>query len=100
MNLLRAFVHDTRPEALIDHIEYGIRQGFANHLAFGADYFYTKEHPDKSRIPFYFPEHEDARSYAAILENLEARGLSQESIEHLAHKNVTRFLADTLFNKG
>lgn len=97
MNFLRAFMHDTRPEALFEHIEYGVAQGFASTLAFGADYFYTKSHPDKSRIPFYFPEYEDARSYLGILETLEARGLSPDTLEGIAHGNVSRFLAKTLF---
>ena len=71
INLLRAFLHPTNPNILIDHIMHGLELGGENALCFGADYFYTKSHPDKSRIPFYFAEHEHAGKYQEIIQHPE-----------------------------
>lgn len=76
INFLRAYVNNEDPSKLIEHIIYGIENGAEGLLAFGADFFYTKTHPDPSRVPFYFPEHENASVYQNILADLNGRGLS------------------------
>ncbi|WP_226390001.1 dipeptidase [Penaeicola halotolerans] len=91
INFLRAFLDNDVPERVFDHILYGFEHGAADCLCFGADYFYTKNHPDKSRIPFYFPVVEDASCYPDILDILAERGLSQRQLEALAYGNAQQF---------
>ena len=93
MNFLRAFTNNDEPSALLDHIRYGFDlPGGENSMAFGADFFYTGDFPDPSRIPYYFPEHEDATKYHAILEELKG-SLNEDQLDALAYKNVERFIA-------
>ncbi|AHM60602.1 Zn-dependent dipeptidase, microsomal dipeptidase [Flammeovirgaceae bacterium 311] len=96
INFLRAYVHDENPEALAEHILYGLEQGAEDLLCFGADFFYTKDMPDLSRVPFYFREHENAGRYPEILKQLAERGLSQEQLRKLSYGNADRFLESIL----
>ena len=92
MNFLRAFLNDSRPEALLEHLQYGIAQGAEDLLCFGADFFYTKDHPDQSRNPFYFPEHKNAGKYPALLAQLASSGLSAAQLRKISYENVYRFM--------
>lgn len=96
INFLRAYVDNDRPKTLIDQFRYGIEQGAEDLLCFGADFFYTKNHPDKSRVPFYFSEHEHAGKYPSIMEQLADAGLSQEQIRKISYKNAYDFLCGLL----
>lgn len=92
MNFLRAFVNTGDPNALLQHIRYGFEKGAEDAICFGADYFYTSDFPDPTRVPFYFPEHEQAgTSYTYLLNKLQEH-LSQQQLEKLAHQNVQRFM--------
>ncbi|MBF9251737.1 membrane dipeptidase [Pontibacter sp. 172403-2] len=92
INFLRAFLHNEDPEALLHHIRYGLEQGAQDCLCFGADYFYTLDNPDLSRIPFYFKEHEQAgASYTYILNRLQEQ-LPSEQLRKLAYRNVQAFI--------
>ena len=93
MNFLRAFLNPEKPAALEDHILYGLKKGASEALCFGADFYYTKDHPDKSRIPFYFREHENATRYKGILGHLQETGLSNEQLGKISYENVYRFIA-------
>ena len=93
MNFLRAFVDNDRPEALLEHIEYGMNlPGGEQAVCFGADFFFLDDHPDQTRIPFLFPQHENASKYQGILDDLGNR-LTAEQKARLAHRNVERFIA-------
>ena len=96
MNFLRAYVNNNSPEALLDHIEYGIANGAEDCLAMGADFFYTKNHPDASRRPFYFTEHENAATYPAILQQLKQRGLKNKQLKKIAFENALHFFGNQL----
>jgi len=91
INFLRAFLNTEDPNAFYDHIDYGIYLGGSNAMCFGADYFYTAKHPDQSRKPFFFKEHENASCYPSLLEHLSAR-LSPEQLENMGNKNVRDFI--------
>ena len=39
INFLRAFLNDKNPEAIFDHIAYGVSLGASKSLCFGADFF-------------------------------------------------------------
>lgn len=91
LNFLRAFVNNSIPNALFDHIEYAIKIGAQDNICFGADYFYHKDHPDKSRIPFFFTEHENASCYPNVLEIIDFKFGSQIT-DKIANKNAIRFL--------
>ncbi|PKV66891.1 dipeptidase [Pontibacter ramchanderi] len=92
MNFLRAFVNNDQPEALLQHILYGFEQGAEDSISFGADYFYTLDSPDLSRVPYYFKEHEHAgTSYTHLLEQLQGK-LTPLQLEKLAYRNAQRFM--------
>jgi microsomal dipeptidase-like Zn-dependent dipeptidase len=91
MNFLRAFLHPDDPSSLIKHIQHGIELGAQDALCFGADFFYTKNHPDQSRVPFFFKEHENAGKYQQILQSLEP-ALQPSQVEALAFGNAMNFL--------
>ncbi|HNP18351.1 MAG TPA: membrane dipeptidase [Fulvivirga sp.] len=91
MNFLRAFMNNDDPNALYDHIAHGLSLGGANSICFGADFFYTGNHPDQSRRPFYFKEHENASCYPALLKELTKR-TNAEQVEAISHKNVANYI--------
>ena len=93
MNFLRAFTNNDDPSALLDHMAYAVSlEKGEESLCFGADFFYTEASPDPARIPYYFPQYEDATKYQSILNALGER-LSASQKEKMAHQNVERFIA-------
>lgn len=93
INFLRAFLDDKNPERILDHILHAIEIGSEENLCFGADFFYTKDFPDKKRHPFYFPIVEDASKYPSFLDELSDL-LNKEQLEKMAYKNCQRFFKD------
>jgi microsomal dipeptidase-like Zn-dependent dipeptidase len=91
INFLREFVDPDKPETLQAHIEHGLALGAEEALCFGADFFHTGDHPDKSRIPFFFPQHENALCYQPLLADL-CKNHGEAHIRRLAHGNVISFL--------
>jgi len=94
INFLRAFLDNAVPEKLFDHIKHGFAIGAEDSICFGADFFYTKDFPDKSRHPFYFPLAENASKYPSLLESLK-NDLSETQLQKLAYKNCQRFFKET-----
>ncbi|WP_194774938.1 dipeptidase [Pararhodonellum marinum] len=90
INFLRAFLDTENPERIFDHLMYGFQNGLEDQMAFGADFFYTHSFPDRSRIPFYFPNVENASKYPSILAHLRNQ-LNPEQLEKLAYKNAQAF---------
>lgn len=93
VNFLRAFLDVDHPERIFDHLLYAFEQGAENQICFGADFFYTKDFPDKSRFPFYFPIVENATKYPLVLEHLKDN-LSTAQLEKLAFGNCSRFFGN------
>ena len=91
MNFLRAFLHPDDPAVLLEHINHGMQLGGRNALCFGADFYCTKDHPDRERVPFYFPEHENAGKYQEILHDLQD-GRTRDDREALAFGNALDFM--------
>jgi membrane dipeptidase len=91
VNFLRAFVNNEDSNALYQHINHGIELGGVNSICFGADYFNTDSHPDRSRVPFYFKEHADASCYQSIIETI-SQQVSPDVIEGISSKNVMNYL--------
>jgi membrane dipeptidase len=89
VNFLRAFLDSEQPERLMEHLLYGSRLSEQT-IAFGADFFYTKDFPDESRHPIYFPLAENASKYPSIL-SLLSQELAQGQLQKLAYENVFRF---------
>ncbi|NVJ86454.1 MAG: membrane dipeptidase [Algoriphagus sp.] len=90
VNFLRAFLDNSVPERLFEHILHGFEIGGDNAQSFGADFFYTGDFPDPSRYPFYFPLAENASKYPEILETLKG-SLSASQLGKLAYQNVRNF---------
>lgn len=93
LNFLRAFVNNDDPNALYQHINHGLELGGLNSICFGADYFGTDRHPDRSRVPFYFKEHGDASQYPSIIETI-AQQVSPEVVDGISSKNVMNYLTE------
>jgi len=90
VNFLRAFLDPEVPERLFEHILHGFELGGKNAICFGADYFYTKDFGDPSRVPFYFPLAENSGKYPSLIASLEDK-LSSEDLEGLAYRNSLEF---------
>ncbi|MDN3693266.1 membrane dipeptidase [Chryseobacterium tructae] len=91
LNFIKDYVDLENPEKLYEHIQYGLDLGGENNIAYGADYFYWKDHPDTSRHPFFFEEHSNASVYPAINKEIEKR-FSAELVEKISHKNALDFI--------
>lgn len=91
LNFIKDYVDLQHPERLYDHIQYGLDLGGEDSIAYGADYFYWKDHPDTSRHPFFFPEHSNASVYPVINKEIEKR-FSSELVEKISHKNALKFI--------
>lgn len=92
MNFLRAFVHPTDPDVLLEHIQMGIEKA-EDQVAFGADFFYRKGIPDPERQPLFFEEHEDAGKYPNIVQQLKDLGIDQTRLEKLCYQNLFNFMS-------
>ncbi|GEN65936.1 dipeptidase [Chryseobacterium rhizosphaerae] len=91
LNFIKDYVDLEEPERLYEHIQYGLDLGGADSIAYGADYFYWKDHPDTPRHPFFFPEHSNASVYPSINKEIEER-FSAELVEKISHKNALQFI--------
>ncbi len=92
INFLRAYLHPTNADYLIEHLLFGLEH-FPDSLCFGADFFYTEDHPDQTRKPFFFPEHQNASVYPQVLSQLRARGITENMLNKLAYQNAFNFLS-------
>ncbi|WP_296702792.1 membrane dipeptidase, partial [Algoriphagus sp.] len=90
VNFLRAFLDNDVPERLFDHLLHGFHIGGKKAMCFGADFFYTKDFGDPSRIPFYFPLAENSSKYPSLLDHLENE-LNEQELTNLAYKNAVNF---------
>lgn len=90
VNFLRAFLDTDVPERLFEHILHGFEVGAEKNICFGADFFYTKNFGDPSRIPFYFPLAENAGKYPSLLDSLEI-DLTEKQLKGLAFENALNF---------
>ncbi|MFH2036532.1 MAG: membrane dipeptidase [Candidatus Zixiibacteriota bacterium] len=96
VNFLRAFMHNEDPSYMMKHIEHGLKLGGEKTIAFGADYFYTADHPDyHNRVPFYHKGHEDASKYQSILAQIESE-FGEKIAQSIAHANALRFIKETI----
>jgi len=91
INLLRAFLNPENENALYKHIHYGIQLGAEDNLCFGADYFYCDSHPDQSRKPFFFPNHDAASKYPQIINTI-AKTISMPFAEKFSGSNLLHFI--------
>lgn len=91
LNFIRNCVDDTNPEMLYEHIQYGLDLGAEDAVAYGADFFFWKNHPDKSRYPVFFEGYDDASVFNAINKEIEKR-FSSELAEKVSHKNALDFI--------
>ncbi|AQX51400.1 dipeptidase [Elizabethkingia anophelis] len=93
INFIKDYIHKTNPEVIYDHIAYGIDLGTENNLAYGGDFFYDKDHPDKSRYPFFFKGMDDATAYNTINERL-MKVYEPEIVNKISHQNALRFIRE------
>ncbi|MCH7410280.1 membrane dipeptidase [Belliella sp. DSM 111904] len=90
INFLRAFLNTEDPDGIYEHIRYAFETGVGDQVCFGADFFYTVGFPDIGRVPFYFPNVENASKYPEILATL-SEELKQNQLEKLAFRNAQEF---------
>jgi len=91
VNFVRAFLHETDPNQVYEHIAYGLNKGLS--MSFGADFFSTIMLNDPSRIPYFFDSLSNASQYAEILKTLmNKKGYDMETCGALAHENAMDWL--------
>ena len=91
LNFVRAFVNNEHAEVLYEHLNHGLQLGGEKSVAYGADFFYTKSHPDKSRIPFYHKEQENSACYQNLNKQIEQQ-FGKRIMENISSKNAIDFL--------
>ena len=91
LNFVRAFVNPEESSALQSHAAHGLQLGAENAMCYGADYFYTKNNQDESRIPFYFAAHENAGCYPQINKTLEEQ-FGKKQTDKISSQNALDFL--------
>ncbi|WP_313091308.1 dipeptidase [Chryseobacterium flavum] len=91
LNFIKDYIDPDHSEKLYEHIRYGLELGGENSIAYGADYFYYKDHPDTSRHPFFFTGHSDASVYPMINEEIKEK-FSPELAGKISHKNALDFI--------
>ncbi|WP_020528649.1 dipeptidase [Flexithrix dorotheae] len=97
MNFVRAFVDNDHHYTLQNHIRFGWANGLEDHLAFGADFFWTGSLNDPQRIPYFHPEHENAGKYPSIIDHLKVGEEEMEKLEKLCYLNVCKFIKSQIF---
>ncbi|WP_295201509.1 membrane dipeptidase [uncultured Chryseobacterium sp.] len=91
LNFIKDYIDHHHPKRLYEHIRYALSLGAENCIAYGGDFFYDKEHPDQSRVPFFFDEYKDATAYNTINRRL-SQDFSPEIMKKISHQNVLDFL--------
>lgn len=91
LNFIKDYIDHHHPDRFYEHIQYGLDLGAENCIAYGADFFFDKDHPDQSRYPFFFDEFKDATKYNSINKRI-AEDLSTEIMKKISHKNVLSFI--------
>lgn len=91
LNFIRNCIDEKNPEVLYEHIQHGLDLGGEDFIAYGADFFFCKNHPDKSRHPFFFEGYDDASAFNSINREIEKR-FSSELVKKISHKNALNFI--------
>ncbi|WP_223559537.1 dipeptidase [Chryseobacterium lathyri] len=91
LNLIREWLDEKNPERLYEHIQHGLDLGGEDAIAYGADFFYDKGHPDKSRYPFFFEGYDNASLFNTTNSRIE-KDFSTEIMEKISHKNALDFI--------
>jgi membrane dipeptidase len=89
MNFVKKFVHPEKPEALQEHILYGLEKA-PQALAFGADFFQESGMMEGGES-FFHPEHRNATKYQSVLQAL-INQVSAKELEAISHGNALRFM--------
>lgn len=91
LNFIKDYIDDDQPEKFYEHIQHGLDLGGESSMAYGADFFFYKEHPDTSRHPFFFTEHANASVYPAINQKIKEQ-FSSGATEKISHQNALDFI--------
>lgn len=91
LNFIRNCIDEKNPEVLYEHIQHDLDLGGEDFIAYGADFFFCKNHPDKSRHPFFFEGYDDASAFNSINREIEKR-FSSELVKKISHKNALNFI--------
>ncbi|MBK1896499.1 dipeptidase [Chryseobacterium paridis] len=91
LNFIRNCVDEKNPEKLYEHIQYGLDLGAEDAIAYGADFYYCKDYPDKSRLPIFFEGYDDASAFNSINSRFE-KDFSVDIMEKISHKNALDFI--------
>ncbi|KQT18054.1 peptidase [Chryseobacterium sp. Leaf404] len=91
LNFIKDYIDVQNPERLYKHIQYGVDSNATDSLAYGGDFFYDKNHPDKSRYPFFFKDFENAKAYNSINKRI-SEEFSSEIMSKISHANALDFI--------
>ncbi|MEM6631352.1 MAG: membrane dipeptidase [Bacteroidota bacterium] len=93
INFLRSYIDDVEADKLFEHFMFGLKIGAEYTLALGADYFYTKDFHDRSRIPLYHKAHENAACYPMVMRKLQEIVGDTEQTQGIGIENIKTFLS-------
>ena len=95
LNLFAMFVGPRAEEFFLKHCDHFLTLGGADHLCFGADFFYADDFPQlhSPDQKAFFESYEDATCYQRLLEFFKNNLSLDESLsEKIAYKNGLYFL--------
>ncbi|MBB4805469.1 microsomal dipeptidase-like Zn-dependent dipeptidase [Chryseobacterium defluvii] len=91
INFIKDYIDLKDPDRLYEHIRYGLDSGAEDVMAYGGDFFFDKDHPDRSRYPFFFDEFNNASAYNSINKRI-TEEFSSNFMEKISHKNALNFI--------
>lgn len=95
LNFYRSFVGNDPTKDFVQHLEYALKLGAEDQIAFGADFFYEDDLPAafRHKNELFFPEYGDASCYGKIIQLFKQElGLTNEMVSKLSHRNMIRFM--------
>lgn len=90
LNFVKYFINPDHFEDFYTHLEYALKLGAEDHIAFGADFFADELHLETEKFPFFFDELGDATVYPQIVENVRCR-FGDEIAGKFRNANVLRY---------
>ncbi len=92
INFMKAYLNPEKPDYIYKHIEYALKKGAEDSLAFGADFFFST---DPSRGEIYHPEQANASRYPDIVQRI-SEEFGDRIAQKMAFRNAKSFFKDKL----
>lgn len=97
LNFVKYFINPEKADDFYSHLEYALKLGAENHIAFGADFFADELHPETEKFPFFFDELCDATVYPSVAEKVKNR-FGEEVSCKFSSRNVLNYFENLNLN--